>query len=245
MADDLEREEEQVEETQEPQPSTEPTDDDDLDIDLGPTVVAQSQSGGCRTTTIVLFVLLLIVAAASIIYIRHVQEVRRAEMEARLEREEQYKAWMGHVVADVSEAIDKAEAGQMGDALALLERAEAKLTTIGTHANDANDQQWAAFVMSKKSTLLEAKNAIATEYERYQQAVDEVLTKLGSKFGGADLGAGVPDRPAAPAAEQEPLAPPDEPAPGESPGMTEEVAEPHEAPEAAAEPEQPSPGDQQ
>jgi predicted Holliday junction resolvase-like endonuclease len=103
MADELESADEQVDETEEQQrqDSVKPDQDDDLEIDLGP-IIAQPQNGGCRFTTVVLLIIVLVVAATAILYIRHVQQVREAEAAARLEREEQYKSWLGHVSADVT-----------------------------------------------------------------------------------------------------------------------------------------------
>ncbi|NLJ35903.1 MAG: hypothetical protein GX358_06715 [candidate division WS1 bacterium] len=192
MADDLEHGEEQVEKPEKPEPASSnlPADDDDLEIDLGP-MIAQPR-GGYRATTVVLLIIVLAIAATAILYMRHVQQAREAEIKARMEREEQYKTWLGHVSADVTEAIALAKTGQMTDALALLDRAEQKLTMIGTQANEASDHQWAAFSISKKQALLTAKRTIAEEYERYQKAIDEALGNLGSKFSGVDLGKSTP-----------------------------------------------------
>jgi type II secretory pathway pseudopilin PulG len=217
MADDLERGEEQIDKPkkQEPITSHEPETDDDLEIELGP-AIAQPRSGGCRPTTVVLLIIVLAIAATAILYMRHVQQAREAELKARMEREEQYKSWLGHVSADVTEAIALAQAGQMTDAQALLERAEQKLTLIGTQANDANDQQWASYAITRKQALLTAKRTIAEEYERYIRAIDDALAELGSKFGGLDPGAGAPATPAG-EAEEEAVAP-SEQAPATDPG---------------------------
>ncbi len=196
--------------------------DDDLDIDLGPPTPAQTQKGGCRAATVIIFVLLLAAGAFSVWYSLHLQAVRKAEMEARAQREITYKAQLGAVANNVAEAVAKAEQGHMEEALAQLKKAEDQLTTIAAQANDFDDQQWAAYAMSKKSALLDAKKIIAEEYDRYQKAVDEQLRILASKFANADLSGqttpiGTEQPEVAPAEE-----PATEPSATEQPPATEE-----------------------
>ncbi len=198
MAEDTNKEEEQEEEVAETET------DDDLDIDLGPAEAAPEQAGGCRGVTLILLVLLAFAVIFSIWYSGHVQQLRQAAIEAKMQREMVYKTQFGQVANNVQEAVAKAREGQMKDALALLERAGDQLTVIGASANEADDQQWAAYAMSKKQALIDAKNVIAEEYEKYQEAVEAQFDRLASKFRNADLsGRGAIEEPEPPAEELE------------------------------------------
>jgi hypothetical protein len=123
----------------------------------------------------------------------------------------------------------------MTDALALLDRAEQKLTTIATHANDANDQQWASFAISKKQALLAAKQAITEEFERYQEAIYDVLGGLETKFSGIDMGVGIPTRPAAAPLDEDTTPSANEPAAVQPSEATESAESGPESAETATE----------
>ncbi len=177
--------------------------DRDLDIDLEPAQAAPQQAGGCRGVTVLLVVLLAAAVIFAIWYSQHVQQLRQAALEAKMQRETVYKAQFGQVAKNVEEAVALAGEGQVKDALVLLEKAEKQLTVIGASANEADDQQWAAYAMTKKQALLDAKNVIAAEYDKYQEAVAAQFDRLASKFRNADLSGGT--------AIEQPEAPPEEP----------------------------------
>ncbi|MFP3905004.1 MAG: hypothetical protein ACLFWB_12240 [Armatimonadota bacterium] len=166
MADDNDLEfDEQDEDAEE----TEESFEEDLDdIELDEPVV--EQTGGVRGLTIVLFIVVLAVAALSIYWHVQRQAAIRAAIEAKQERVQTYQTQLNSVAKNVEDAVAAAEDTRIDDTMDAIETAEKKLTTIASHANEAGDQQWAAFAMQKKQRLIEVKEKIAQQQETYEEA---------------------------------------------------------------------------
>ncbi len=218
MADDNDLEFDEQDESAE---DTEETFEEDLDdIELEEPVV--EQSGGIRGLTIVLFIVVLAVAALSIYWHLQRQAAIRAAIEAKQERVVAYKTQLNSVGKDVQSAMAAAEDMKIDEAMDAISTAEKKLTTIASHANEAGDQQWAAFAMQKKERILEAKEKIAEQQETYEEArkameeardnIKKQIEGLSGKFSNVDLSgargggapAGAPDVESAPAPEEAP-----------------------------------------
>ncbi|MFO7946405.1 MAG: hypothetical protein R6V19_06305 [Armatimonadota bacterium] len=218
MADDNDLEFEEPDESAE---ETEDTFEEDLDdIELEEPVV--EQSGGVRGLTIVLFIIVLAVAALSIYWHVQRQAAIRAAIEAKQERVQTYQTQFNSVSKNVENAVAAAEEMKIDEAMEAVSTAEKKLTTIASHANEAGDQQWAAFAMQKKQRILEAKEKIAEQQETFEEArrameeardnIKEQIEGLSGKFSNIDLSgsrggaapAGAPDMESAPAPEEAP-----------------------------------------
>ncbi len=243
MAEDTNKEEEQEEQPEEEEEAQEEEEeelaeaelDHDLDIDLEPAEAAPKQAGGCRGVKVVVVVVLLAVFVACMSYLGEVrkEKAREEAVAAEARRKIQYKAGLASVAKNVLNAVAEAKAGKMEEALALLGTAEDQLTVIAASANEADDQDWAAYAMSKKQTLMDAQAVIAWAYESYQQEVEAQFDRLTSKFRDVDLSGrrAIEEPEVAPGEPQEPEMVPE-------PQKPEMVPEPQE-PEMVPEPQEP------
>ena len=255
MAEDTNKEEEQEEQPEEEEEEEEELAeaelDHDLDIDLEPAEAAPKQAGGCRGVKVIVLVVLLAVFVSCMWYLGEVRKAKAREeaVAAEARRKIQYKAGLASVAKNVLNAVDKAKAGKMEEALALLGAAEDQLTVIAASANEADDQDWAAYAMSKKQTLMDAQAVIAWAYESYQQEVEAQFDRLTSKFRDVDLSGrrAIEEPEVAPEEPQEPEMVPEPQEPGmvpepQGPEMVPEPQGPEMVPEPQ-EPEAPAPSD--
>lgn len=190
---------------------------------------------------------IIIVAAALFVYTSHVRK-QRAEQEAqeKLAAAQARRAQSSAAQANVAEAVTMAEQGNMAAAIANLQSAENQYGLMVQTANDEGDTESATKSLADKQVVMDAREALEVEQQRFQEALKVQLDALRAKFGLPAAAAPTATESAPAGTEQpatgetQPAAGAEQPAP-ETPAPATEGAPPVEGAAPAA-PVAPAPG---